>query len=677
MIDTTQAPHTTDRWRHTNQRYLMAALEPVRAALAARDPSGAAHTPPAKDRQGEATTPPPDLDALRAEMASPPALETLCRAFRLSDFERAIVLLCAGIELDGSLAALCRAAHGHTGHTAPSFGLALATLPAPHWDALAPDAPLRAWRLVEIGPGQTLTGSALRLDERILHYLTGSNTPDERLAAVAAQLPAPESLVPTHDQLADQIAAIWEAAPAQLPVIQLVGAFADDARHIAAAACHRVGLGALAVRAADLPTDRADLETLRRLWSRETILNRVALVVTAAHLEPGDPARNRALTWLLERIDGPLIVTGRHRLPVPEQVTVAFDIARPTTAEQQTLWREMLDHAGIEHPDDDRLDTVAAQFDLEASAIRATVSEAASHLRAASPGANGAAPTGWLLWDTCRTRARPQLDDLAQRIETRAAWDDLILPEPQRATLREMLAHVRQRLTVYETWGFAEANARGLGISALFAGASGTGKTLAAEVLAQTLHLDLYRVDLSSVVSKYIGETEKNLRRIFDAADSGGVVLLFDEADALFGKRSEVKDSHDRHANIEVSYLLQRMEAYRGLAILTTNMKGALDAAFLRRLRFIVQFPFPDAAQRAAIWQRIFPPQTPTADLDIDRLAQLNVAGGSIRNIALNAAFLAADSGEAVTMDHILAAARGEYAKLEKTLTDSELRGWQ
>ena len=199
---------------------------------------------------------------------------------------------------------------------------------------------------------------------------------------------------------------------------------------------------------------------------------------------------------------------------------------------------------------------------------------------------------------------------------------------------------------------------------------------MAAEVLAGELSLDLYRIDLSSVVSKYIGETEKNLRRVFDAADTGGAILLFDEADALFGKRSDVKDSHDRYANIEVSYLLQRMEAYRGLAILTTNMRSALDAAFLRRLRFIVQFPFPDAIQRAQIWRQVFPKNAPTCGLNPDRLAQLNVAGGNIRNMALTAAFIAADRNEPVGMSHVLLAARSEYAKLEKPLTESEIAEW-
>ncbi|HKE00777.1 MAG TPA: ATP-binding protein, partial [Planctomycetota bacterium] len=264
----------------------------------------------------------------------------------------------------------------------------------------------------------------------------------------------------------------------------------------------------------------------------------------------------------------------------------------------------------------------------------------------------------------------------AQRIDPAAGLDDVVLAPASKRWLREIVAHVRERHRVHEEWGFAAKSARGLGITALFAGASGTGKTMAAEGLARELRLDLYRIDLAGVVSKYIGETEKNLKRLFEAAEGSGAVLLFDEADALFGKRSEVKDSHDRYANVEVSYLLQRMEAYRGLAILTSNQKSALDPAFLRRIRFVVTFAFPDAEQRAAIWRGVFPARTPTADLDYGRLAQLNVAGGHIRNIAIAAAFLASQRGESVRMAHLAEAARAEYAKLERTPSDAETRGW-
>jgi SpoVK/Ycf46/Vps4 family AAA+-type ATPase len=280
------------------------------------------------------------------------------------------------------------------------------------------------------------------------------------------------------------------------------------------------------------------------------------------------------------------------------------------------------------------------------------------------------------LWHACRRLGRLKLDDLAQRIEAVASWDDLVLPGLHKGTLRQIVAHMKNRLMVYEEWGFAVKSSRGLGISALFAGESGTGKTMASEVLAKELHLDLYRIDLSSVVSKYIGETEKNLCRVFNAAEDSGAILLFDEADALFGKRSEVRDSHDRYANIEVSYLLQRMEDYKGLAILTTNMKAALDTAFQRRLRFVVHFPFPDQEQREEIWRNIFQASTPIQDIDHRKLARLHVTGGHIRNIALNAAFLAAESGEPVHMAHLLQAAHSEAAKRERPLSDAETRGW-
>jgi SpoVK/Ycf46/Vps4 family AAA+-type ATPase len=280
------------------------------------------------------------------------------------------------------------------------------------------------------------------------------------------------------------------------------------------------------------------------------------------------------------------------------------------------------------------------------------------------------------LWAACLASTRPRLELLANRIDARASWDDIVLPEKQLGLLRQISSQVGQRTTVYDEWGFGDRMNRGLGITALFAGESGTGKTMAAEVIANDLRLDLYRIDLSAVVSKYIGETEKNLRKVFDAAEDGGAILFFDEADALFGKRSEVKDSHDRYANIEINYLLQRMEAYRGLAVLATNMKSALDQAFSRRLRFIVDFPFPGPVEREAIWRAVFPPAIPSESPDFRRLARLNLSGGSIHNVALNAAFLAAAEGTPVTMPLILRAAHLEFTKLDKPVNEADFR-WE
>ncbi len=244
------------------------------------------------------------------------------------------------------------------------------------------------------------------------------------------------------------------------------------------------------------------------------------------------------------------------------------------------------------------------------------------------------------------------------------------------AALRDMVAQVRNRRLVQDDWGFLRGSERGRGVTALFHGPSGTGKSLAAEVVAHALDLDLHLVDLSRVVSKYIGETEQRLSAVFDAGEASGAVLLFDEADALFGARSEVRDSHDRYANMEVSYLLQRMERYRGLAILTTNMRDAIDTAFLRRIRFVVEFAHPGPAERERLWRAAFPAGAPLGSVDPLRLAQANLTGAQIRAVALAAGFLAAEAGTAIDMAHLLQAARSECAKMQRPLTQAEAAGW-
>jgi hypothetical protein len=621
-------------WQEANQRYLVAHLNRLREALrlyAGNEPGG---------------DPEPELAEAAAALPGPAALDRVCAGFGLSEFERDVLLLCAGVELDGSFAELCG--------RVPTFGLALAALAGAHWSAVSPDGPLRRWRLVETVPGERLTSGPLQIDERVLHYLTGVAVVDDRLRGLVRPVPA-RSQPPSREAAADRIVALWEADGEQPIAVQLCGADAAGRREVAASACAKAGLIAAAVDAAELPATAAEQEPLARIWEREAVLTGAALVLEIDALD--DPARVRSAFGFLEGVGGPRIVGSADPIPGRGQPIVRVDIEPLSAAEQLGLWSAALDGQA----DAAQLEAVAQQFRLGGDGVAA----AAVRVRA-----------GGSAWDASREQARPRLDDLAHRIESAADWDDLVLPEPQLETLREIGVHVRHRAKVYEDWGFAARGARGLGISALFAGPSGTGKTMAAEVLANELRLDLYRIDLSSVVSKYIGETEKNLRRVFDAAEEGGAILLFDEADALFGKRSEVKDSHDRYANIEVSYLLQRMEAYRGLAILTTNLRGALDQAFLRRLRFVVLFPFPDALQRAEIWRRIFPTETPVGVVDPQMLAQLNVAGGNIRNIALGAAFLAANDGGRVEIRHLLRSAHSEYAKLEKPLSEAEIGGW-
>ena len=603
-------------------------------------------------------------------------LNQLEQAFDLSPFETELLVLCAGVELDPDFLTLCATAQGDPNRPFPSFGMALAVLPDPHWSALAPEGPLRRWRLIEVAQGPVLTRAPLKIDERVLHYLVGSSQVDERIASIATVLPTwvTEDLSPSHRQLAEQISEAWAGAGRgpTLPVVQLSGP-PEDARLVAAAAAEALGLRAALLPAERLPHGAEELDQLLQLWEREATLSGLGVLLldvddgVAGESDPGR-IRDAAIARWLERSVSPTVLRETEARRITTRPALVLDVSRPTTAEQLALWRGCLDGFRI---DDVVLSRTAAQFSFSGPAIRAIADQVRAHAVD-----NADADLGAHLWAQCRQRLRSALDGLAARIDSKLTWDDLILPEPQKERLRAIAAQLRQRTTVYDDWGFATKSKRGLGLSALFYGPTGVGKTMAAEVLANELRLDLYHIDLSRVVSKYIGETEKNLGRVFDAAQENGAILLFDEADSLFGARSEVNDSHDRYANIEVSYLLQRMESYRGLAILTTNMRNALDPAFLRRIRFTIAFPFPDVEQRAEIWRHVFPPTTPTEGLLPERLAELRLAGGNIRNIALNAAFIAADAGEKVRMEHLLVAAQTEYAKLERRLTPAEWSTW-
>jgi hypothetical protein len=598
-------------------------------------------------------------EAARAHMTPEPAIDRLTALFHLSAFERDILLLCAGIEMDGALAALCGGAQHQPALAYASFSLAMAVLPQPHWSALSPARPLRRFHLLELDATRGLTAAPLRIEERILHDLAGVNLLDTRLRPYLRECPASEWIAAEHRDVSRRAEAVVSGKTAEPPLVLLCGDDPQGQEDVASLVAQRLGRQLYALNTQDLPAVGADLNQLATLWERETMLLPGALVMQCA---PG--GYTAAARQLAERLPGPLFVASREPVRL-DRAAIRFDVDKPLPVEQKKLWQQALGASAQKL--NGALDNLSEQFRLSAKSIFATSTLVAVNDDAADSDA---------LWNACRSLARPRLEDLAQRIVPAAGWDDLILPAPQKRMLRQLADQVSHRLTVYETWGFSGTGRRGLGVSALFAGGSGTGKTMAAEVLAGALKLDLYRIDLSAVVSKYIGETEKNLRQVFDAAEEGGVVLLFDEADALFGKRGEVKDSHDRYANIEVSYLLQRMEAYQGLAILTTNLKSSMDKAFQRRLRFVVHFPFPDATQREAIWRRAFPAKTPTAGLNPALLSQLNVTGGNIRNIALNAAFLAAAANAPVDMSHLLEAAHLEAQKIERPLADVETRGW-
>ncbi len=664
-------------WSEANQRCLVARLARVRRRLEDYIERQGIRSRAVEVEDCSSAEQPEELEEPTEPVNAPSTLATLCAVLRLSAFERDLLLLCAGPDLEAKFAALIAQAHNDTRRTAATFSLGLAALPEAHWSALSPTAPLRRWRLIELGSGESLTTCPLRIDEWTLHFLAGTPHLDERLQTMVRPVQTEVALPAAHRGIMEEIIQKWQPGQSgPLPLIELSGSAMEDQLSIAGGVAVTLGCHLYRIRGSDVPGSASERESFAKLWEREAWLRGSVLAVDFHEIEQPENTRN-ALS-LCESMQAALICLSREPLRMTGRPGIQFEVSAPSAVEQHDLWRASLGPLAARL--NGQLEHVVSQFSFGAGQInRAALALrclSASETRGPSDERDLTQESGSTLWGLCRAQSSRRLEALAQRIDQRSTWEDLVLPEEPLNILRDIARHARQRFRVYETWGFAAKGNRGLGISALFSGGSGTGKTLAAEVLANELRLDLFRIDLSAVVSKYIGETEKNLRRVFDAAEAGGVILLFDEADALFGKRSEVKDSHDRYANIEVSYLLQRMESYRGLAILTSNFKQSLDTAFMRRLRFVVQFPFPDVVQRAQIWRRIFPSATPVEGIDPEKLARLNVAGGNIRNIALQAAFLAADAGEPVRMKHLLQAARRECARLERAPSESELGGW-
>ncbi len=608
-------------------------------------------------------------------------LDRLATIFQLSPFERRVLLAAAAVELDSGFRATCAQVQGDANASFPTFEMMLNAFADAHWDALSPSAPLRAWRLILLSSGETLLRSRIRIDERILHYLIGVRSEDPHLLGLWQ--PLKESHVPliaAHATVASRAALLLTAAEDRsMPIVQLLGADGATRQSVAAAAAARAGLQLGRISVALLPGPAAELYAVARVLDREAVLSGLAFYIPLEDLDSTDAGRLATVTNLIDNLAAPLIVASEASFTFASRETILFELTKPDPAEQSALWQQALGPLAASL--NGSLDRLSSHFHLSAEKIKRNTSTAAALLQEDHSAHDPATDTNGhqladTLWDICRTQSRVRMDTLAQRVETDATWDDLVLPAKEITTLKQIASQMDHRLRVQQ-WGFKSVGGRGMGLTAIFAGASGTGKTMAAEVLGRELKLDLFRVDLSQTVSKYIGETSRNLRRIFDTAEEAGAILLFDEADALFGKRTEVRDSHDRYANTEVSYLLQRMELYRGLAVLSTNMKQAIDSAFLRRVRFVVQFAFPDAPMREAIWRRAFPAQAPTDGLNFTALARLSMTGANIRNIALNGAFLAAAEDQPIRMSHLLEAAKGEAAKLERPLADQEVREWR
>ncbi len=622
-------------------------------------------------------------------------LAQLQRLYHLTPFDMDVVLLALAPELDRRYERAYACLQDHVGRRWPTVDLALNLLCANavervqrrvHFDV---DAPLLKNGLLHLVPEpdqaiQSLLTHAFKLDEQVTRFLLHQDGLDGRVApfcTLVTEADAADGGEANAEFARTLPALLWSARRACRPLrlyFQGVDSAAKYACARAAAAAIEAPL--LAVNLTGVVAAGGDFSRTLQQVLRYGYLYRAVLFLDALD-GLRDAEKTGVYDGLLDQLSGHpgiVILAGQQPWPPATRqplgvLTLAFDM--PDFIQRRACWQvHLARHNRILHDVD--LDALADRFQLTPTQIaEATmVAHHLSQLRASRDGDVTAAPDLDEFFSAARAQSGHDLEALAHKIEPLYTWDDLVLPSDTLRQLHDICHQVVHRHTVLETWGFDRKLAMGKGINALFAGPSGTGKTMAAEIISHALGLELYKIDLSGVVSKYIGETEKNLSRIFAVAESSNAILFFDEADALFGKRSEVRDAHDRYANVEISYLLQRMEAYAGVVILATNLRKNMDDAFVRRLQFSIEFPFPNEKHRRRIWAQIWPEATPRSpELDMDFMVQcFELAGGNIRNIALAAVFYAAEEGGAISMAHLIRATQREYQKMGKVMLAEE-----
>jgi SpoVK/Ycf46/Vps4 family AAA+-type ATPase len=630
--------------------------------------------------------------SLSGDAASP--LARLAQVFDLAPFDFDVLLIALAPEFDLRYERIYAFLQDDVTRRRPSVDLVLNLLCQTVEAKLmqrarfASDSPLLRSSLVNLIPDPQqaqppLLAHFLKLDDQIVRWLLGQEGLDRRLLPFCERI-APRSALEQLQLSAEAkqalLALVRRARTAGEPLkLYFHGRQGAGKRCTAEALAKALGMSLLAVDLGRGWGGQLDLEQILKLSLREARFREALLFIEgleALHGEEGERQSQRLFDGLSDQA-GIIIVAGIEAKWVSAQaglINVPFSI--PDFAERRACWQTSLGPSASALDNSD-LDALAQRFRLTPGQIANAVDlarrhalwRAAARSRTDDPAGISPPPNIADLLRAARAQTGHSLATLARKIEPKYVWDDLVLPADQRDQLREICTQFAYRHIVYGAWGFERKLSLGKGLNCLFSGPPGTGKTMAAEVIANELQLDLYKIDLSQVVSKYIGETEKNLDRIFTAAEDANAILFFDEADALFGKRSEAKDAHDRYANIEVGYLLQKMEEYEGVAILATNLKGHLDDAFLRRLQIIVEFPFPDENYRRRIWQVVFPREAPLGeDVDFALLArEVRLAGGNIKNIGLAAAFYAAKNGGVIHMPHLARAARREHQKLGRS----------
>jgi winged helix domain-containing protein/ATPase family protein associated with various cellular activities (AAA) len=644
-------------------------------------------------------------------------LDRLAELFALTPFERFCIVTALAPELDRKYERLFAFLQDDVTRKKPSVELAMNLFAAHPREKLElrqvfdPRGSLTRHHLVEFSEESAalrlpLPSRSFKLDDRICEFLLGQQQIDARLESFTRlMIPLDDAQkIPAADALAKRVGEFVRAHEPDLSgrsrpiVFSLCGPEGAGKRSLVYRVCSELNRPLLLCDVTKMLRCLAasgDSIDMLPLLHREGMLQESALCLADVDplVEPaaGQRGQFESIADACRLPGRPTFLTSRQaRVPQSlfkeaEFIEIPFDVRDDRS--RFLLWEEVLDDHAVMGPtpisvSDSDIASLAGRFRVTPGTIRRAAGEAAALARWRTHGKP--AVTMADLATACRSQSNPSFGTMATRIVPVHGWADLVLPTDATSQLRDIVDQIKYRYRVFGDWGFERKLSRGKGLSALFSGPPGTGKTLAAEIIAGALELDLYRIDLSQVVSKYIGETEKNLRQIFVEAKSCNAILFFDEADTIFARRSEVKDAHDRYANLETGYLLQQMEEYEGIAILATNLKKNIDAAFTRRLQHIVDFPFPGADQRRRIWQVMFPDQTPLArDVDFEVLArEIKLAGGNIKNIAVAAAFFAAaedpgqtsdSTGAEIGMSHLISAAKREYQKLGMLWTDPQL----
>ncbi|MGZ4852022.1 MAG: AAA family ATPase [Halobacteriota archaeon] len=623
-----------------------------------------------------------EIDRKRAASAAAGVelrLHRIRELFDLSSFDIDVLLISLAAELDVKFQRLYAYAQDDATRKLPSIDLAIKLLCNTLGQRLVArerfslSAPLQESMLITVveslpHDGLPFLSRSIKVDDRIIAYILGSDEIDPKIQSfsewIAPSAPVSDLVLAqgTRDTL-ENIATCRD----RVPVVCLYGPYGTGKNTAAAGICHEERAPMLVVDSVTMASGDLD-ESVRRV-QREARLHGAAVffdgfeaLFTAGELD-------KSVRRMLNEFPGRIFLGGeRNWRPAGiERGSISVHMRPPSYQERRMLWLALLKDASVD-VSAEQINALASKFRFSGGQIRDAILVSS----VSSTALGSAESTFERLYDACRVCSSASLAEFARRVDPRYSWRDIVLPDDIMEQLREIAGYIKYKGIVYSSWGFDRKLSQGDGLNVLFSGPSGTGKTMAAQVIAREARLDLFKVNLSSVVSKYVGETAKNLDRIFTDAEAsnGNAILFFDEADALFGKRSEIRDSHDRYANTEINYLLQRMEEHEGTIILASNFKRNIDEAFQRRLQFAVEFPFPDEKLRKTIWQHVFPSSAPVDEsVDFDFLATLKLSGGSIKNVALAAAFLAASDDDIVRMEHIIRATKREYQKMGKLCT--------